>query len=259
MVAKIVPLLPYHRIYVEPFGGGASILLAKRPSHVEVYNDVDEDLVAFFRILADPEKFERFYRRVALLPHARALYHECCATWREEKDPVTRAAKWFVVTRQSFSGEFGRSWTSVVTASSRGMAASVSKWLSSIERLPEVHARLQRVQFECADWRTILERYDTPDTLFYCDPPYVHATRRGGGYRHEMTDDDHRDLVTRLLAIRGQAVVSGYEHPIYAPLEEAGWEVKRFETACHAIGRTRASGLLGKGVVLDRQLRTEVV
>lgn len=259
MTAKIVPMLPPHRIYVEPFGGGASVLLAKPPSSVEVYNDVDENLVGFFKTLADPVLFEAFYRRVAVLPYSRALYNECRATWREETDPITRAAKWFVVARQSFSGMFGTSWSFAVTASHRGMTGACSRWLGCLEALPAVHARLQRVQIECSDWRLILDTYDTPDTLFYCDPPYVAGTRRHGGYAHEMSDDNHRDFVARLLTIKGQAVVSGYEHPIYAPLVEAGWEVVRFETACHAVGRTRATGLRGKGSVLAKQARTEVL
>src|SRR3990167_6251247 len=131
MTTKIIPILvkmPHER-YVEPFGGGASILLAKKPKPVEVYNDLDRGLYDFFSVLSDPELFDRFYRRVAVLPYSRQFYSEYREEWEEEKDKVIRAAKWFVVARQSFSGSFGHSWGSAVTSTKRGMAETCSKWL----------------------------------------------------------------------------------------------------------------------------------
>src|SRR3990167_48397 len=195
MTTKIIPILvkmPHER-YVEPFGGGASILLAKKPKPVEVYNDLDQGLYGFFSVLSDPELFDRFYSE----------YRE---EWEEEKDKVIRAAKWFVVARQSFSGSFGHSWGSAVTSTKRGMAETCSKWLSCIDMLPQIHARLQRVQIENADFRTILDRYDTPKTLFYCDPPYIPETRKAGGYTHEITAEDHQELVSLLLSLKGKVL-----------------------------------------------------
>jgi DNA adenine methylase len=257
MVSWVVGHLPPHRIYVEPFGGGASVLLAKLPSPVEVYNDADHALYELFVVLADPAEFERFYRRVAALPCSRELYRECRDTWRLQTDRLERVWRWFVVARQSFAGRFGRGWGSVVKSSSRGMVRSCSDWLSAIDRLPEIHARLQRVQIESADWRVILDRYDTPETLFYLDPPYVPSTRRNERYRYELSEDDHREMVDRLLALQGMAVLSGYPNAVYEPLESAGWKRVERQTACHAAGRTRGSGLQGKGAVLARQPRTE--
>lgn len=259
MTAKLLPLLPAHKRYCEPFGGGASLLFAKAPAELEVYNDIDEGLVGFFCVLADPSSFGRFYRRVSLLPYSRALYNDYRRTWAAQKHPVERAVRWFVVNRQSFAGRFGSSWGSVVTASSRTMTERTSAWLSAIERLPAAHARLQRVQIECADWRTILDRYDTSETLFYCDPPYAHASRSSTRYAHEMSDADHADLVARLLALQGMAVVSSYASPIYSPLAKAGWRRIAYKTVCFAAGRTRATGLKGKGSVLRHQKRLEIV
>jgi len=93
MQRKILPLLPRCKRYCEPFGGGASILLARDPVEVETYNDLNEALVDFFRVLADPELFEAFHRRVAPLPYSRAIYNECRKTWRDEPDRIKRAAK----------------------------------------------------------------------------------------------------------------------------------------------------------------------
>ena len=259
MTAKLLPLFPQHYTYVEAFGGGASMLFAKHPAPVEVYNDLDGSLVAFFRVLRDPATFAQFQRFVSMTPYARAEWEECRDTWEDTADPIERAARWYVVACMSFSGAFGHSWSSVVTWSGRGMAATASKWLSAIAGLPRAHARLMRVQIEQSDWRVILERYDTPETFFYLDPPYVHSTRKSGDYAHEMEDADHAELVAQLLELRGLVMLSGYASAVYAPLAAAGWQRRDWHTACHAAGRTRGTGLQGAGVVMDQQARVETV
>ena len=259
MTAKLLPLIVPHHIYVEPFGGGASLLFSKSPSPVEVYNDLDGGLVNFFRVVRDERKFEQFYRLAALTPYARAEYNFCRETWQSCEDDVERAYRWFVVARMSFSGLFGQSLSTAVTHSTRGMAETCSTWLSCIEMLPQVHARLMRVQIEQSDWRVILDRYDTPETFFYCDPPYPASTRSAGEYAHELTPDDHADLVTVLLSIQGNAMLSCYWHDVYQPLLGAGWARRDWDTACHAAGKTRASGMQGDGAALRMQGRTETV
>ena len=259
MTAKLLPLFPSHKIYVEPFGGGASLLMGKEPSSVEVYNDLDSGLVDFFRVLRNKDQFAEFHQQVSLIPYAREEYDYCRKAWRETKDPVSRAVAWFVVARMAFSGDFGAGWSSTVSRSVRGMPRSVSDWLTAIDRLPEVAERLLRVQIEQSDFRKILDRYDTPNTFFYCDPPYIHATRSAGKYAHELDDNDHQDLVDLLLTRRAKIMLSGYDHPIYQRLMDHGWRKVQWETACHAAGKTRASGLQGKGSALKKQKRTETV
>lgn len=258
MRAKLLPLFPPHHTYVEPFGGAASMLFGKKPSPVEVYNDLDSGLVEFFRALRDPEQAKELQRLASLTPYAREEYDYCRAHWQEETDPVRRAWQWFVVARMSFGGHFGHSWGSVVTLSRSGKAATASPWLSAIKGLPEAHERLMRVQIEHQDWQTILERYDTPETLFYCDPPYVHSTRSSGKYDHEMTDEDHEMFIAKLLETEGMAVVSGYEHPIYRALDDADWKRYEWQTVSFAAAKTRATGIQGKGSALRMQPRTEV-
>lgn len=257
MVRKILPLFPEHHTYVEPFSGGASLLFAKRPSPVEVFNDLDGGLCHFFRMLRDEEKFAKFHRLVSLTPYSREEYNHCRANWESQEDDVMRAYMWYVVARWSFSGHhaFGTS----ISLSRHGKAATCSRWLSMIELLPQIHARIMRVQIEQQDFRTILNRYDTPETLFYCDPPYIMATRKQHGYQHEMTEDDHRDFVGLLLRLQGMAVVSGYAHPIYEPLDDAGWTRHDWEVSSWAAGRTRATGILGDGAAMEKQRRVETV
>jgi len=259
MVAKLLPLLPPHRIYVEPFGGGASLLFAKDPSPVEVYNDLDSGLVNFFRVLRDPEKFIRFYHLASFTPHSREEFNFCRATWQECEDEVELAYRWFIVARMSFGGDFGHSWAFAVTQSRRGMAGTTSKWLSTLEMLPAIHERMMRVQIEHDDFRNVIKTYDTPETLFYLDPPYVPETRKDGKYKHELAIEDHEELVNLILGVAGKVILSGYNHPIYKPLENAGWERIDFQTACYAVAKTRATGIQGEGAATKRAPRVESV
>jgi len=259
MVGKIVSRLPDCRRYCEPFGGGASILLARTPVELEVYNDLNEDLFHFFTVLADPRLFAEFYRRVIFLPYSRQIYNHYRKTWQDTENPVERAAKWFVVAAQSFGGHFAHSWGRAVTKSCRSMVGTCSTWQSRLDRLPLIHARLARVQIENLDWRECLEAYDTPETLFYCDPPYIASTRKHEFYAHEMSEADHEELVSRLLEVKGLAAVSTYPHAIYRKLARAGWREHRFRTACHAAARTRVTGIQGKSAATRMQPRTEVL
>ena len=259
MVAKLLKLIPPHKIYVEPFGGGASLLFAKEPSPVEVYNDIDSNIVNFFRVLRDPEKFEKFYRKVCLTPFSREEYYYCRDTWDKCEDEIERAYRWYIVARWSFSGIFGRSWSFAITKSSKNMASTCSRWLSIIDMLPQIHERLMRVQIEHNDFRKIFETYDTPDTLFYCDPPYVLEAKKDVLYQYELTLKDHKDLVDILLNIKGKAILSCYYHPVYDRLIEAGWKRIDFETASYTVGKTRFTGIIGKNSAREKAKRIETV
>ena len=262
MLKKLLPIIEAceHRIYVEAFGGGGVVLLNKRPSPVEVYNDIDSGLVNFFKVLSDPKLFRQFYRRVALLPYSRQLYREALAAWESQKDSIQRAALWFVVARQSFSGKFGKGWSYSIRSSARSTTTDVSTWLSGISKLPEIHARLQRVQIENLDWRECLQKYDTPETLWYLDPPYVPATRKATKvYRHEMSLEEHIELIDAVQQLAGCVVLSGYAHEAYKPLDDAGWKRKDWKVTAAAIGKTRLTGLLGTGALKAIGARTECV
>ena len=262
MTAKLRKLIPQHRTYCEPFFGAGSVFFDKAAAEVETINDLDSAVAGFFKVLR--EQPEEFCRLANLTEYGRELWLDCRATWAEEPDPVRRAWKWWVVARMSFSGRFGGSISTVVTASDRGMAGTCSKFLSCVDLLPEMSARLRRVQIENIDALTVLERYCTEDGFAYLDPPYVQDTRQGGidnpndgRYVHEMTDADHAALVDALLRLPGKFLLSGYAQDVYAPLEAAGWRRIDWQTGCYAAGRTRASGLQGEGSVMSKQGRTE--
>lgn len=238
---KIIPYLsPQFKTYIEVFGGSAGLLLAKPPHPVEVYNDIYEPLVSFFRILRSPVLFPEFYRRVKLYPYSRAEYRHCLATWQDQPSLMERTVRWYIVARWSFSGRFGASWSFARTESQRGMPIHVASWQSILVELPEIARRFQRVQVEQDSWDVIIPRYDDPTALFYLDPPYIHDTRKGGEYAQEMESADHERLVTQLLTVKGGVVLSGYDHPLYEPLVDSKWRVVRWSAPSSAVGRTRA-------------------
>lgn len=144
----------------------------------------------------------------------------------------------------SFASEFGCSWGYSSTTSRRGMSNAVAQWLSAIDMLPAVAERLKRAQIG-GTWFDVIQAYDGPSTFFYIDPPFVLRMRRSGRYWHEMSDSEHEILVEELLRIRGEAVLSGYNNPIYEALEHTGWRRVDLTTACSAAGPTRSTGLLG--------------
>jgi len=120
--------------------------------------------------------------------------------------------------------------------------------------------RMMKVQIECLDFRKIYETYNTPETLFYTDPPYVLETFKNQPFfKYMLSNEDHEALVEALLKLKGMAIVSGYYHEIYKPLEEAGWKRHDFKTVSHVAGRTRASGIKGLGSAHKKVPRTECV
>lgn len=245
---KFVPPADSYTTYVEVFGGSAALLHALPPGHVRVYNDLDERLHNFWRVLQDEELFARFARKAAFVPHSRLVYEQARDTYDQETDPVMQALKFFIIARQSFSGDRQGGWSYSRTEISSGMSRSTAKWLSAVDRLYEVFEHWRGVQIEQLDFRELIPKYDDPKTFFYLDPPYVLETRsQTGRYQHEMTLADHNDLVDLLLGVKGMCLLSSYNHPIYSRLEAAGWRREERHTQANAAGRTRLTGLIGEG------------
>lgn len=219
----ILRYFPRHNRYIEAFGGSGALLFAKPPVDYEVYNDVDSGLVGFFRVLRDPALFPKFLRRVQFIPYSREEFNLWRDNWHEPEDPVERAARWYFVARASFSGHFAHSFSTTCVESAGHMVSAVHKWRAAVAALPSFHDRLLRVLIEQCDWSTLLDGYDTAETLWYLDPPYVSETRKSGKYSHELTDMDHAALIRRLISARGMVILSGYANRIYSPLDTAGW------------------------------------
>ena len=174
----LLPLIPPHRCYCEVFGGGASLLFAKEPSKVEVYNDIDGDVVAFFKIFHDPEAMEVFKRKCFYTPYSRETYFEYRDSWREQTDPIERIYRWFIVTRMSFNADPIKK-NGCSFGLNRVNRAMVMK--NCVDNLDAHVDRLRGVLIENRSWEKIIDAYDSPNTFFYLDPPYLPETRKGGG------------------------------------------------------------------------------
>jgi DNA adenine methylase len=254
LVSKLLPLIPSHQTYVEVFAGGAALFFAKETSPIEVINDLDSGLVNFYRVIRDKKKFEQFRLAIALSPYAREEYDNCRETWWQCENEVEKARRWFVVARQCFCGIFGSSFGVGIKNGSKGMATNVACYLNTIDLLPEISARMMRVQIENKSFEEIIKQYDRPKTFFYLDPPYVADTRKSPKvYAHEMTNEDHQMLVEVLMKIKGKAMLSGYANEIYEPLEKAGWEKFTFKAFCSV------STFTGKDKDYEEKCREECV
>lgn len=212
----LLPLLPECHHYCEPFAGSAAVLLNRPPSPVETYNDLDGEVVHFFRTLRD--QGEALARAIGLTPFSREEFAAAC-TLDPALPPLERARRFYVRARQVRTGlaqtaSVGR-WANCKQTSRAGMSGVVSRWLGGADALAEIAARLLRVQIENRPAREVIELYDSPETLFYCDPPYVHATRGDRrAYGHEMTDDEHAALAETLQSVRGRVALSNYDCPL---------------------------------------------
>ena len=260
LVSKLLPYVPQHKYYCEVFGGSAALLFAKKPAKFEVYNDIDSGLVNFFRVLRDPEKFQEFYRKVCLTPYSREEYYFCRDTWESCEDDVERAYRWFVVARQSFGGRFNQGWAYSLKESNKSMSREASRWLSVIDKLPEFHDRIMRVQVEHLDWYDCINRYNDWrwEGFYYLDPPYYPDERRKKTYEHELTIEDHQKLVAWLLSeCKVKVMLSGHDNEVYQQLERNGWRKICWDVACHVAGRTRQTQMLGSGATHRKNQRRQ--
>lgn len=217
----LIDHFPTHRVYVEPFGGAANVLLRKRPSDVEVFNDLDGRIVNFFMVLRNRDQFSELIRLLSLTPYSREEFSKQ-ATANEPQNPVDKAMWFFVRLRQALGGSgMGKIapcyWASS-TRTRRSMAEPVSKYLSAIDGLEDIASRFQTVMIEHLQAIDIVRKYSGHDVFLYCDPPYVPDTRNpqtGTRYSCEMTLDDHRELLDTLLKTQSKVAISGYDNKLY--------------------------------------------
>lgn len=218
MADRIVSLFPAHDCYVEPFGGGAAVLLAKERARLEVYNDLDGDMVALFRVLRDQP--ERLAEVIALTPWAREE-HELA--YQPAGDDVERARR--VLIRSHFghgSSGIHRS-TGFRGAGLRARTLPVHTWTTMPETIRMAAERMRGVVIERRPAVQVMQAHDGPQTVHYVDPPYLPETRDAGrDYRHEMTRADHEALLEALRRMRGSVVLSGYGSALYDEAL-AGW------------------------------------
>lgn len=209
----LLPLLPYTHQYCEPFAGSAAILLNRHPSPVETYNDLDGEVVNFFRTLRDHK--DELIEKIALTPFSREEFLTACQL-DPEQSTIERARRFYVRARQVRTGlaqtaSVGR-WANCKNTSRAGMSGVISRYLGGVEQLAAIAERLLRVQIENRPAINVIRLYDDENTLFYCDPPYIHSTRGDtNAYGFEMSDDDHAELAKVLNSVKGKVAFSNYD------------------------------------------------
>lgn len=236
----VIRHLPEHRIYVEPFGGAASVLLRKPRSYSEVYNDLDGEVVNLFRVLRQPAQARELVRLVRLTPYARTEFDE---SYLIAGDPIEQARRTLLRSYAGFSsvGATGRWRTGFRCNVTRTGTTPAHDWQSFPAALEQIIERLRGVVIENNDAITVIERYDTADTVFYVDPPYPHDTRQlrwaGNAYAHEMSDGDHRRLAETMRQVRGKVIMSGYPCPLYDEELYPDWQRVERETRADGAGK----------------------
>ncbi len=268
----IVAHMPEHTIYVEPFGGAASVLLRKPRSHGEVYNDLDGSVVNLFRVLRDPASAAELERRVRLTAYSREEFDWSYGVSADAIDDAHR-----IVVR-SFMGYGSRSATSAHRTGfrshpSQSGATPATDWMTWPTQVVAFTERLRGVVIENRSATAVLEQHDSPLTLHYVDPPYPHATRSsmgagdGGGlnrgYRHEMSDDEHVALAATLHALEGMVLISGYPCALYDDELYPSWTRvhrsafaygQRARTECLWLNASAVARLRAKPLALSEEM-----
>jgi len=232
---KINSILPKHDLFVEVFGGGASILLHKAPSKIEVYNDLNKDLANLFYVLSF--HYDEFYKKVKFLVYSREIFNvikkEIENTKIQSIPDVDRAVKVFYLHNTSFSG--------IGTSFSYGLAKSrAAIYNRKIKKLESISKRLRDVLIEALDFEEVIKKYDTEDTLFFLDPPYF-----GTEFYYSADDlsfryEDHIRLLDLTKNIQGKFILTTYENELYSR-ELKDFNLVTFDVAKHSCGLTKLS------------------
>lgn len=198
-------LLPPHRTYVEPYCGSAALLFSKERSKVEVINDLDSEIINFFTVLR--EQSTALEELIAKTPMSREEFSKYEQMDRTELPPLEKARVFYVLIRQSFAS---------LSESFAYGRKSVKSFHSSLEKFGAITQRLQQVQIEHLEGVEVIKKYDTPNTVFFVDPPYEHEGRvRRKGYNHEMDRNAHEKLLDLLLQVKGKVLLCGYPNELY--------------------------------------------
>ncbi len=214
----LIQHFPPHQVYVEPFGGGASVLLSKPPAPAEVYNDLDSEIVNLFRVLRDPHDARVLAQQCQYTPYAREEFEQAQIP---SDQPIEQARRTLVRSWFSFGSAGatrGRTGMRTFTKPDSAYLGVAQAWSRVSRLIPVVTERLSRVVIEHRPAIDVMRNHDSPTTLHYVDPPYLPEPRSSGGtryYRHELTQEDHEVLLDVLQGLTGMVLLSGYAHPLY--------------------------------------------
>jgi DNA adenine methylase len=224
LASQIVALMPTHLHYVEAYFGGGAVLFAKTSVGTsEVVNDLNGHLMNFWRVLQDRKTFVEFQRRIEATPFSEVEWQDARDRLDQlngtisHQEQIDRAARFFVLCRQSMSGRCQDFTPITRNRTRRGMNEQVSAWLKAIDGLPAVHDRLRRVLILNRPAIEVIQSQDGPNTHFYLDPPYLPEVRaaQGAWGQYEMTEEQHKELLDVITNVQGMVMLSGYPSKLY--------------------------------------------
>lgn len=218
MAKEIVALMPPHRSYLEPFFGSGAVLFNKHPSAIETVNDIDGDIVNFFRVLR--EQPDRLAEAISLTPYAREVFDDSHAN--RGTDAFDRAYRFAIRSKMGHGFKTNQKTGFKIDVYARERSYCVSCWNRMPADLLDAAVRLKCVQIENRPALDLIRRFNYENVLIYADPPYLLETRSGEQYRHEMTEQDHVDLLDALKQHKGSVIISGYPSEMY-DRELTGW------------------------------------
>ncbi|WP_025094583.1 DNA adenine methylase [Acinetobacter soli] len=214
----VISHFPKHTCYTESFGGAAGVLLQKPRAYAEVYNDLDGEVVNLFSVLRNEDDRNKLIELLVFTPYSRIDFEEA---WEPCDNPIEKARRLIIRAQMGFgSAGASKGITGFRIDTKRAYGTAQSLWVTYPNHLADVGQRLSGVLIENRTAIQILRDHDGAETLHYVDPPYVHDTRYSGAktgrvYRHEMTDQDHEELLKVLLDLDGKVIVSGYPSELY--------------------------------------------
>ncbi|MEK4148940.1 DNA adenine methylase [Robertmurraya sp. FSL W8-0741] len=226
----IISHFPEHQTYLEPFFGSGAVLFSKKRSQLETVNDLDGEVVNLFRIIR--ERPDELARAIILTPHSREEYYQ---SYLDAEDDLERARRLIVRLWQGRGGKTSHrtGWRSMIEMNG---PLPGKEWLKFPEKISAVAERLIGVQIENQPAVELIKRYSRQSVLIYADPPYILATRTTSSYKHEMSEDDHEELLATLEEHPGPVILSGYSHPLYDErLKHWRRETKRAKAEAGAI------------------------
>jgi DNA adenine methylase len=228
-IIQYFPSPDEYDLYIEPFGGSYSIGLKLDPiPKMEIYNDIDNNVYALYKVISDDKLFNEFKEKLDLIPSYVDTIRREFKDYLKQDDLtlVQRAVYFFYVNRTSHNGVGGFSLNTYIR---RNMSKAVSDYLSSIDRLPELHNRLSRVIVSNMDGINLIEKYKNNErALIYCDPPYEQSTRTSARYNVDMNKDGHIRFLDTVINSKSKIIISGYDCDLYDQLIENGFKKIHF-------------------------------
>ncbi len=202
----ILPHLPKSKKFGDVFGGSGQMIISREPCDLEIYNDLDNGVTSFFKVMQDPVLHQELYKRCHMLVHSKQLFEEFKQQWPQEQDPLTKAVMFYYVVQASHLSR-GRTWGKV-TSGKADIYRKIDRYLPLFSK---IHNRFRKVQIENMHWEKLIPTYDDYDMVWYCDPPYYDSNE----YKHRMTREDHKRFLDLVFKSKGYFAVSGYKSDLY--------------------------------------------